>query len=407
MKTFKLLTAGLLAMACASVAIAQTNIRITGSTAFRKSAHAAIVNMLNNPTAAWSGTASNVSGVSSAVFAGTLKSNGASVVIQVTWAGSTGGIQTVAQQSPVLTKAWLTTANTMSSITMSGTTASPTFNGGTSGATITETQPADVAMSDTFQGSSIFTGTGYATLTDTVVGVVPFRWVRGNASGAPSGFSAITNITTLQAINLLNGGLPLSQFSGASDDSATAVYVLGRDEDSGTRLVSFAEPGFGPQSTPLQYTTVLGTGTFASTITALNPFPTNTVLGINYPVGHSGYSSGGTLAAEVNRAVDPAIASYVIGYLGRGDALNVTNGVQLTYNGVADSDANIRQGTYTFWSYEHLMYKSSLSGTKKTAADNLAAQIHDTDAAAVGVVISTMAVGRTVEGGAVTFGNPY
>ena len=419
MKTFKVLAASMLALSVATLASASavTQIRITGSTAFRKATHAAIINILNSPTAAWSGTASNVSGVSSAVFAGTLKSGpsaGQSVVFQVTWAGSTGGIQTVAQQSPVLTKAWLTTANTMSSISLSGTSVSPTFNGGTANATITETQPADVAMSDTFQGSSIFTGAGYATLVDSVVGVVPFRWVRSNAAtnnglttSSNSSFASITNMTTLNAINLLNGGLPLSQFTGNPADSGIAVEVMGRDEDSGTRLVSFAEPGFGPQSTPLQYETTVGTGTLANVITALNPFHANTVLGISFPIGHSGYSGGGALVTELNRAIDPSLSTFTIGYLGRSDALTVTNGASLTYNGVAETSANIQNGTYTFWSYEHLMYKSSLSGVTKNASDLLATQIHDADAASVGELISNMQVGRTVEGGPVTFGNPF
>ncbi len=407
MKTFKVLTAGLLALAVAASASAQTKIRIVGSTAFRKATHAAIINILNSPTAAWTGTASNISGVSSAVIAGTLKSGpsaGQSVVFQLAWSGSTGGIQTVAQQSPAITKSFLTTGNTMSAISVDG---SYTFTGGTSGATTTESAAADVAMSDTFQGSSIFTGTGYSTLTDQVVGVVVFRWVRGNATGAPSGFSSMTNITTLLAQNLLNGGLPLSQFSGTTADAAFAVEVLGRDEDSGTRLVSFAEPGFGVQSTPLQYQPTIGTGTLAGTITALNPFPANTVLGISYPVGHSGYSSGGTMAGDLNKPVDASLSTYLIGYLGRSDAATVTNGVALTYNGATDTDTNVREGAYTFWSYEHLMYKGTFSGVGKNASDLLATQLHNTDAPASGVNVTTMNVGRNVEGGPVTYGNPY
>ncbi len=413
MKTFKVLTAGLLALAVAATASAQTKIRIVGSSAFRKATHAAIINILNTPTAAWTGTASNISGVSSAVIAGTLKSGpsiGQSVVFQLSWSGSTGGIQTVAQQSPVISKAFPTTGNTMSAISVDG---SYTFTGGTSGATTTESATADVAMSDTLQGSSIFTGSGYHTLTDQVVGVVPFRWVRGNATGAPSGFTAIDNITTLLAQNLLNGGLPLSQFSGTPADVAYGVYVLGRDEDSGTRLVSFAEPGFGVQSTPLQYQPTLGTVTVSSTsysgITALNPWPANTVLGISYPVGHSGYSSGGTMATDLARVVDPALSIYLIGYLGRSDAATAVagGGVALKYNGVDDTDTNVREGKYTFWSYEHLMYKSAFSGVGKNAADLLATQLHNTDAPASGVSVTTMNVGRNVEGGPVTYGNPY
>ena len=45
-------------------------------------------------------------------------------------------------------------------------------------------------MSDTLQGSSIFTGSNYANLVEAnsgqVVGVIVFDWVRGNAIGARS-----------------------------------------------------------------------------------------------------------------------------------------------------------------------------------------------------------------------------
>ncbi len=424
MKTFKMLTAGLLALASASLASATTTIHIVGSTAFRASAHAAIINSLNSPTCAYTG--SSLKGASTAVFAGTLKSGpsaGQSVVIEVDWTGSTGGIQTVAQQSPVITKSFPTTGNTMSSVSLSGTVGSYSYNGGTliSGTPVTETVNPEVTMSDSFQGSSIFNGTVFlsalgvnatqSTLVDNVVGVVPFEWVRGNASTfdgtttASSNFANVTNITTLQAHNLLNGGLPLSQFTNNAADQNTGVFVFGRDEDSGTRLVSFAEPGFGIQSTPLQYAPTFGTGTLAAVITALNPFPANTVNSITYSAGHSGYASGGTMAGDLAKPTLPSLASFVIGYLGISDAATAiaAGGVALSYNGVPFSNSAVQQGQYTFWAYEHLMYRTTFSGVAKDAADAIAKQIHDTDAAQVGVVLSTMAVGRQFEGGDVTF----
>ncbi len=418
MKSIKATAAALLALACASLASATTTIHIVGSTAFRASVHAAIINSLNSPTAAYSG--SNLKGASTAVFAGTLKSGpsaGQSVVFELAWSGSSGGIQTVAQTSPVITKTFPTAANTMSAVSLTGSAGSYTYVGGTvlPGSPVTETVAAEVAMGDSFQGSTIFTGTGYANLNDQVVGVIPFEWVRGSAitndgtTTASSNFSGVTNMTELNAVNLLNGGLPLSQFTGNVSDQGIGVEVLGRDEDSGTRLVSFAEPGFGPQSTPTQYQPTIGTGTLSGVITALNPWPVNTVNGLTYGLGHSGYSSGGTLATDVARQVTPGLSTFVIAYLGRSDAGTAVGlgATALTYNGVADSNATIQQGQYTFWSYEHVLYKSTLSGVAKDAADLMAKQTHDTDAAQAGVLLSTMAVGRQVEGGPVTFGSPY
>jgi len=430
MKTLKLFAAGLLALASATLASATTTIHIVGSTAFRSSVHAAIINMLNSPTCAYSGSALSKAG--QATFTGTLKSGnsaGQTVIIEADWTGSTGGIQSVAQSSPAVTKPFLTTGNTMTSVSLSGTAGSYTFNGGNNVAAVTtssstcEVVSPEVTMSDSFQGSSIFTGTvvltaisntttaSEATLVDNVVGVVPFEWVRGNSNTfdgtttASSNFANVANITTQQAIDLLNGGLPLSQFTSNAADDAAGVFVFGRDEDSGTRLDTFAETGFGIQSTPDQYQPTVGTGTLAGVITALNPWPSNAVNSITYSAGHSGYNSGGTLAGDLGRLTTPSLASFVIGYLGTGDAATAiaAGGVALTYNGVTYSPTAVQQGQYTFWSYEHLMYLNTYSGVGKDAALALAAQIHSVDAAQAGVLLSTMTVGRGVEGGPVTF----
>ena len=200
----------------------------------------------------------------------------------------------------------------------------------------------------------------------------------------------------------------MSQLTGVAGDVSKAVKVFGRDEDSGTRLVTFAEPGFGVQSTPLQWEPTLGTSSLASVIVSVHAFPAvSNLLGFSFSAGHSGFSSGSSLVTALNRQMLTSANTFMIGYAGRSDALNATNGASLTYNGVDDNDTNIREGKYTFWGYEHLMYKSSLSGTALTAAEALVTQIHDVDGEVAGPLLSTMKVGRTVEGGAVTFGNPF
>ncbi|HVS53305.1 MAG TPA: hypothetical protein VHD62_13190, partial [Opitutaceae bacterium] len=165
MKALKGLTAGLLVVFFASLAAAQsTTVRITGSTAFRKAAVTAIQNILSpGYTYGYSGT--SVTGASQAVFVGTTKSGNFPVVIKCSWAGSTGGVQTLAQQNPVITRSdWLSeTANTLT------TTGTANLSTGFDAAVT-----ADVAMSDSFQASSIAYGAGYTNLVDNVVGVVPF-----------------------------------------------------------------------------------------------------------------------------------------------------------------------------------------------------------------------------------------
>jgi hypothetical protein len=180
---------------------------------------------------------------------------------------------------------------------------------------------------------------------------------------------------------------------------------MGRDEDSGTRLTSFAESGFGVFGSPVQYVATVSSGA----ITSIAPYQAQTILGISYPAGHSGYSSGGTLATTLNSPVAAAARDSLnakfalLAYFGTNDANGVNAGANnLTFNGVAYSADNVREGKYTFWGYEHLMYRSTLTGNAKTVADQLAAQIKNTDAAVSGVLLSTMHVSRTTEGAVIT-----
>ena len=229
--------------------------------------------------------------------------------------------------------------------------------------------------------------------------MVPFQWVRNN--GAPA---TIGNVTSLLAQILLGTGqIPLSQVTGLNADEGVLVTALGRDEDSGTRLDAFAESGFGIFTPPFQYQPTI----VANAVTGVAPWPVNTVNGTTYPLGHSGYSSGGTLAAAMGATGSLAgSGGWFITYLSTGDAATAVGlgAATLNYNGVPYSLAAVQEGQYTFWSYEQLMYRTSLAGQGKTVADQLATQLHNTDAA---VLLSGMQVGRTVEGGAVTFGNPY
>lgn len=390
MKAIKTIMAGTFALALAALASAQTVIHITGSTAFRAATHQAISDILNTGyTVGYSGT--TLSKASQAVFGGTTKVGNYSVVIKTSWSGSAGGVQTLAQQSPVLTVAtWLQTG-------LSG----PNLTGPYDPAVT-----ADVTMSDSFQSSTRFTGAGYNTLVDQIVGVVPFVWVKGssNDSGVTASLANLTNVTPLLARLLLASGAPLSMFTGTTADDAIYVYPLGRDEDSGTRLDTFAESGFGIFSSPIQYQPTVTSGA----ITAIAPWPANTVDGLSYPVGHSGYSSGGTLATALNTPVAIGTTDSfgdkiaLVGYFGISDAASVNSGnSNLTYNGVAYSAAAVQEGKYTFWSYEHLMYNSTFSGTAKTVANQIANEILTTDATVSGVLVGAMNVSRTVEGGVI------
>ena len=378
--------AGVTALTIAGSVSAQTiTLRLTGSTAYRNQTHNAIMHILDaGYTFGYAGSGATISGAGQAVFKGTVNAGAIPVIIQTSWSGSVGGVQNLTENLTIAN--WLTATNLA--------VAPGTANLSIHDPAVT----ADAAMSDSFQGATAFTT---PTLIDQVVGVAPFTWVRG--AGSPSN---MVNMTTLLAQTVLAGQTPLSQWTANPADAAVNVSVFGRDEDSGTRLGAFAESGFGIFGAPFQYQP---TGTLGATglITAMNAWPVNTVNGTTYDVGHSGYSSGGTLASAVGTPVSAGLG-FVVAYLSTGDGATATNmntgATFMNWNGFPYSLSSVQNGQYTFWVYEHLMYRSSLSGNQKVVADKLAKQIHDVDAA---VLLSGMNVGRQSEGAVVTAGNPY
>jgi hypothetical protein len=400
MNMIKTALAALTALGFVGFASAQsTTIRITGSTAFRAATVSAIQNILS-PGYTYGYIGSSVGGANQSTFVGTTKVGNLPVIVKCSFAGSVGGVQTIAQITPVVTTAspYISETNALTATGLVLTAASATFDSPAN---------ADIAMSDSYQSSTAFNGPGYNTLTDTVVGVVPFVWTKGSSSdtGVQASLDKVTNITPLLARALLSGGAPLSMFNGVPADSSVFVYAMGRDEDSGTRLTTYAETGFGIFGSPIQYQATITSGA----ITAIAPYQAQTILGIPYSAGHSGYSSGGTLATTLNTpvaatAVDSFKAKFALfAYFGVNDANGVNGGKNnLTYNGVPYSVAAVAEGLYTFWGYEHVMYRSSLTGNAKTVADQLANQIKNTDAAVSGVLLSTMNVSRVTEGAVIT-----
>jgi hypothetical protein len=416
MKIFKqLLITAVLCVTCAGFAQAQirapldTDVRLTGSTAYRANVHAAITHVLTSGfTFAYSG--STLGGSTYAIFHGTIGGN--PVVIKTSWSGSEGGIQTVSAQLPVL----YYDDSVLGTTGGQGNLGTPVV--GTNGVT----QAPHVAMSDSFQSSSAFfgqfRGTFYPTLTESPnspVGIVPFKWVVSKTP--PTG---LTNITEQNARYLYsNGQMPLALFTGNNADEGFIVNACGRDPDSGTRLTFMAETHRGAQASVTQYAPcsvvenpcasghIITTG--GGAITAYGVWPASTVNGLSYPIGDGGYSSGGTLATAMTNT-SPA-GNIAIAYLGTNDANNTAipgGAVELTYNGNllggnSGTDYNtvtaLTEGKYTVWGYEHLYYPSGTTGVVKTSADAIAGQLLSTDAV---VRIGSMQVGRQTDGGTVT-----
>ncbi len=399
MKMIKNTLVALLAVAFAGIASAQTTIRITGSTAFRAATVTAIQNILQ-PGYTYGYIGSSVTGANQSTFVGTTKTSNLSVIVKCSWAGSVGGVQTIAQQSPVVTTTnpYISETNALTATGLVLTASTAIFDSPAN---------ADISMSDSFQSSTAFSGTGYNTLTDTIVGVVPFVWTKGSSSdtAVQAILANVTNMTPLAARAILSGGAPISLLTGNSADSSVWVYPMGRDEDSGTRLVQYAESGFGIFGSPVQFQPTISSGAIAS----IAPWPAQTILGISYPIGHSGSSSGGTLATYLNTPVAAAARDSLgakfalVAFFGVNDANGVNaGGNNLTWNGVPYSAAAVQEGRYTYWGYEHLMYRNTLTGNPKTVADQLANQIKTQDAAVSGVLLSTMNVSRVTEGAVIT-----
>lgn len=378
MKTTQLIMAGALALSAAGMAEAQTIIHITGSSAFRGATHAAITNSLQaGYTFGFSGA--SIGSASQAIFTGTAKTNGAAVIIKTSWSGSVAGIQTVANQYNVAT--WLTNSTPQS--VWPGTGNAPSV--------YDPPTPPDVAMSDTYQNSTPFTS---PVLKQSIVGVVPFKWVA--SADCPM---TNLNVTPKTAQNLFRTGkTPLALFTGNSSDEGNNVFAIGRDPDSGTRLTALAETGIGVFTVLKQYLPTIS----GNAVIGQQYWTNETINGISVVVGNGGYSSGGTLAGVMGKTSQAGIGGFYLTYLSTGDAATAitAGGKEASYNGVFYSTNAVQEGQYTFWGYEHLMYKSDYTGVGQQVADYIGqVRLKSGDAAVSGIPLGAMNVSRSSDGG--------
>jgi hypothetical protein len=401
MKLLKYLAAGLLAVSFAASAHAQTKIYITGSTAFRSATSAAITAVLGVGPTDYTGT--NANGANAQTWK--VGSPTPTTIVKTSWTGSNAGVQTTAQAG---------TFYAVNFLPDNPTTPGQNQPDPRSGVNAHETAKPDIAMVDNAQSSSIFNGTvvdsnshseTYAHLVDNIVGVIPFQWV------ASSGFPASQSMSYNSAQYLYSSafGVPLAFWTGLNADEAKAVYGSGRDPDSGTRVVTFAESGIGVFSQVQQWKPTVSAGH----ITSLQLYPVQQINGFSTSVdGNSGESSGGTLAGYMGNVLDAGAydvngigftGGYLMVYVGVSDAATaITNGgVALKWNGVDYSATAVREGAYTFWGYEHMMWQSSLAGAKLTFGNNLKTQILTVDPTP-NVKLSTMQVTRAKEGAPIT-----
>ncbi len=412
MKTNYFLASICAASAMVSVAQAQTDIFITGSTAFRAEAHAGIrAKLTAGYTFAYTGA--SIDSAAQAVFKGSIGTD--TVNIYTGWTGAVAGNKALAVTGP---NAAGVRPKFLAPSQATTTTGTANATAGTTVAT------ADIAFTDNQQASTPFRiSAGYAALSETKIGVVPFRWVTSYSNGTFP--NPITNMTPLLAQTLYgNGSAPLALFTGNPADQGTFVYATGRDPDSGTRVITLSECGYGTIQNVYHYKPVI-TGT---AVTSHGPFPavalnlsTGTALPAGWAEGNGG--QGGAATADALRCTTSAagINGFYIAGIGGVDADRAINGVgttagagnakELTWNGVPYSFDNVAEGRYTFWGYEYICTRASLGAAtvQKKVANALSAYFVALpptplalQATAYSLTLQDMHVVRFTDGGLVT-----
>lgn len=206
---------------------------------------------------------------------------------------------------------------------------------------------ATVAFSDVFQDSTTYNGD----VQETAIGVITFTFAR--SVNAPA---TLVNVTDQNFASLWSfGSCSLDLFTGLPADVGTTVYCTGRDDGSGTRITTLAETGYGIGNGVQQNYNAVG---FVQNADQSKTRGANGAVwkafGIADPDGEflgDGWSSGGSVKADLQNAGVPLAAGAGIGYVGLNDTPG--GGLQIEYNGYLFSPANVQQGNYTLWGYEH------------------------------------------------------
>ena len=382
-------------------ATADTEITITGATAFRQATMLAIVNAYNSVGAggvAWNAAhdfpanatnqVSQLIASNKAVISGSFPGLTGVTTIRTSFNGSTEGLNAIAGNND---PSFLTTAALSA--------ADPDADGIRPAQTSpTQTLRPKFSFSDVYQSTSPITTPVLNPVGSSAVGVVTFTMVANE--GAPANW---TNVTQQQFKAVLQQGFqPLSLFTGDSNDSGTFVFATGRNDGSGTRSAYLTEIGYGVANTVQQYIVTTAGQSVAGEISAITLVPqggngtgnllcpdgtgnASTLWG-NDVLGNGGYRSSSALRGIMGRtsavcdvydgvnqaAVAEDLPVLLLTWLSTADAANAAgNGAKiLGFNGVtvnpvggfsATDAAKITNGQYSAWSYQHLYHHGSLS----------------------------------------------
>lgn len=410
---------GAFALAGLGAVQAQTEIRITGATAFRAAAmNTLLARYQAGGSFRYAFNGSTFTSATYAVFEGSYPGISGNTTVRVSWNGSVEGLNALVN-SPTADPLYLP-----SSVLTGTASATPAPTTGVSLAGLTA-QQSHLAFSDVNKASSPYSAAPLEPSTPNV-GVVVFSMVAND--GAPAN---LTNVTNKQFEALFKNGFEeLSLFTGNATDDGKLVFAAGRNDGSGTRTTYMAETGVGITTLINQYVGGNITGDQIGWIKLTGPTnQPSTVWGQNVE-GNGGYSSGGslnTLFQAKSSAVDVFLSSTantttdtpdlenepitLITFLTISDSVGaIAAGAKaLSYNGVGLTPANplsvtdqakVQYGAYTAWGYQTLYRRSGLTAQQLALDSDLRTNI-PANIGAAGIPISSMQSSRAVDGGVV------
>jgi hypothetical protein len=203
------------------------------------------------------------------------------------------------------------------------------------------------------------------------IGIVPFVWAKNKNTNPSNSWTHLTNMTDAGSRLALVGPNIAALFTGDPSDTNQTVYVVGRNNRSGTRVNALAVNRYGI-TVPVDQFNIGG-------------FPSSdgsTLLLAENADPNDGYNGGGDVEKALHidgscQQLDPINNNngwFAIGYLGIGDAKTLlsNSGVWLTFNGITYSNGAVEEGQYTFWNYEYMYGRVGISGFAQTYGNSLA-----------------------------------
>ena len=385
MKINSTILAAALGLGSVSLASATQYVYYTGSTAARDAVYNTIINgsAVFDATPTFVGYGSATAGNCSQMeFTGAIGGN--ATIIKCAWSGSEAGILDVSGSG---TESFLADPGQNGVATSGANSASATSG------QLSDVEVVDIAQADNAKSYSNTPGSGATEIPDELA--IPFVFVKSQNTLADN--SLFTDITSANSQNLAAGGELLAVYTGNPADVNNFVYLAGRDNNSGTRVNTFDITGWGSKHVCAQ----IEMGQVGST-------PANgQMIEFGSPLayqGNGGQSSGGTLAksfGDTTSSVDQVNGGtgfIAVAYLGLSDAATAENStynaVQLTYNGVPETVANVENGLYALWGNEYTEIRAGAPTIATTVANKIVAHIQ-ANTTGFEIPFSSMNVSRT------------